>query len=168
MIVGNILDAAALEAAVAGQDAVISSLGSAPSGPFKEQTLLSKGTSNLVAAMQGVGVNRLITITGIGAGDSKGHGPWFYNWLIQPLVLRGTYHDKTRQEKIVRESALDWTIVRPAILTNGASKGIDHVRVFTALYGVHVGSIRRADVAGFCLQELMDRRYRHQAAVITN
>src|SRR4051812_18707154 len=57
MIIGDILDAAAVKAAVAGQDAVISSLGSAASGPFQEQTLLSEGTSNLVAAMQGAGVN---------------------------------------------------------------------------------------------------------------
>jgi putative NADH-flavin reductase len=122
MIIGNILDTASVKAALTGQEAVISALGSAPSGPFKEQTLLSVGTSNLVATMQGAGVNRLINITGIGAGDSKGHGPWFYNWLIQPLVLRGTYHDKTRQEKIVRESALAWTIMRPAILKKRSRK----------------------------------------------
>lgn len=118
--------------------------------------------------MRAAGVNRLITITGIGAGDSKGHGPWYYNLLIQPLVLRGTYHDKTRQEEIVRDSGLDWTLVRPAILTNGPGKGLEGVRAFTALTGVHVGTIRRADVAAFCLLELTDRRFRLQAPVITN
>ena len=95
MVVGNVLDAPSLSAAVSGQDAVISSLGSTPSGPFKEQTMLSEGSSNLVVAMRRAGVNRVITLTGIGAGESKGHGPWYYNWLIRPLVLRGTYHDKT-------------------------------------------------------------------------
>jgi nucleoside-diphosphate-sugar epimerase len=131
-------------------------------------TLLSEGTRNLVAAMRTAGVVRLITITGVGAGDSKGHGPWFYNMLIQPLVLRGTYHDKTRQEKIVRDSGLDWTLVRPAMLTNGHGKGLQSVRAFTVLAGVHVGTIRRADVAAFCLEELAERRFLRQAPVITN
>lgn len=168
MVVGDILDAAFLKAAVTGQEAVVSSLGSAASGPFKETTLLSEGTRNLVAAMRSAGVVRLITITGVGAGDSKGHGPWYYNLLIQPLVLRGTYHDKTRQEKIVRDSGLDWTLVRPAILTNGSGQGLQSVRAYSARAGVRVGTIRRADVADFCLEELSARRFLRQAPVITN
>lgn len=167
-VVGNVLDLASLQTAVVGQDAVVSALGSAPSGPFKATTLLSEGIRNLIAAMRTAGVVRLITITGIGAGESKGHGPWFYNLLIQPLVLRGTYHDKTRQETIVRDSGLDWTLVRPAILTNGPGKGRQEVRAYTALDGVRVGTIRRADVAAFCLAELVERRFVHQAPVISN
>ena len=168
IIVGDILNADAVRRAVAGQDAVINSLGSAPSGPFKETTLLSAGTQNLLDAMRSAGVSRLIAITGIGAGESKGHGPWFYNWLIQPLVLRGTYQDKTRQEKIVRESGVEWTLVRPALLTNGLGKGLTSVRTFTALDGVRVGTIRRADVAAFCLAELTERRFLRQPVVIWN
>jgi len=168
MIEGDVLDVASLKNAVAGQDAVISSLGSALSGPFKEVTILSEGTRNLVAAMRAAGVSRLINLTGIGAGDSQGHGPWYYNWLIQPLVLRGVYHDKTRQEEIVRASGLDWTLVRPGILTNGPAKGLETVRAITELKGARAGSIRRADVAAFCLQELADRRFLHQAPVITS
>ena len=168
MIEGNVLDVASLKNAVAGQDAVISALGSAASGPFKEMTLLSEGTRHLATAMHAAGVRRLVSISGIGAGDSKGHGPWFYNWLIQPLVLRGVYHDKTRQEEIVRGSGLDWTLVRPAILSNGPAKGLGAVRTITVLKGAHVGTIRRADVAAFCLQELTDRRFLRQAPVITN
>ena len=167
-VVGDVLNPASLNAAVAGQEAVVNTLGSAASGPFKETTLLSEGTRNLVAAMRAAGVARLVNITGVGAGESKGHGPWFYNWLIRPLILRGTYIDKTRQEKIVRESGLDWTLVRPALLTNGPSKGITAVRAFTALTGVRVGTIRRADVAAFCLQELTERSFLHQAPVITS
>ena len=168
MVVGDVFDASSLKNAVTGQEAVISSLGSAASGPFKEMTLLSEGTRNLVAAMQAQGVDRLVCITGVGAGDSLGHGPWYYNWLIQPLMLRGVYHDKTRQEGIVRNSGLDWTLVRPALLTNGPSKGGEEVRAFTQLVGIRVGTISRVDVAAFCLRELADGRYRRQAPVITN
>jgi hypothetical protein len=130
-------------------------------------TLFSEGTRNLVAAMKSQGVSRLICITGIGAGNSKGHGPWYYNWLIQPLVLRGVYKDKTRQEEIVRGSGLVWTLVRPAILTNGGAKGVGAVQVFTQLAEIHVSKICRADVAAFCLRELADGRFKGQAPVIT-
>lgn len=165
--VGNVLDRDSLQAALAGQEAVVCSLGSAATGPFKEMTMLSEGTGNLVAAMQDLGVLRLVCITGMGAGDSKGHGPWYYNWLIQPLVLRGVYQDKTRQEAMVRDSGLDWTVVRPALLTNGAAKGEGAVRALTDLAGVKVGSISRADVAAFCLRELATGKYRRQAPLIT-
>jgi len=165
--VGDVLDLDSLKKALAGQDAVISSLGSAATGPFKDMTMLSEGTRNLVTAMRDTGVLRLVCITGIGAGDSKGHGPWYYNRLIQPLILRGVYEDKTRQEAIVRDSRLDWTLVRPALLTNGAARGEKVVRAFTDLAGIQVGSISRADVASFCLRELVECRYRHQAPVIT-
>lgn len=168
MVVGNVLDAASLKAAVAGQDAVISALGSSPSGPFKEPTMLTDGTRNLVAAMRAAGVDRLVLITGVGAGNSKGHGPWFYNGLIQPLVLRGTYHDKTRQEQVVRDSGLDWTLVRPAILTNGPGKGLPAVRALTTLAGIKAGTIRRTDVAAFCLDELTGCRFLRQAPLITH
>ena len=167
MAVGDVLDLGSLKKALAGQDAVICSLGSSVSGPFKEMTLLSQGTRNLVVAMQDQGVRRLVCITGIGAGESLGHGPWFYNWLIQPLLLRGVYVDKTRQEEIVRRSGLDWTLVRPALLTNRPAKGPGTVRALTQLAGTQVCSISRADVAAFCLQELADRRYLGQAPVIT-
>jgi putative NADH-flavin reductase len=164
--VGDVLDTGSLRKALTGQEAVICSLGSAATGPFKEMTLLSNGTQNLVTAMQAQNVGRLICITGIGASESKGHGPCYYNWLIQLLLLRGVYKDKTRQEVIVRGSGLAWTLVRPALLTNGTTKGAEAVRTFTQLAGIHVGKISRADVAAFCLGELADGRYQHQAPVI--
>ena len=134
---------------------------------FKEMTLLSEGTRNLIGAMQPEGVNRLVCITGIGAGESKGHGPWWYDWLVQPLILRGVYADKTRQEALVRKSGLDWTIVRPGALTNGPAKGSKAVHILTDLNGARAGFISRADVATFCLSEVVDGRYRQQAPVIT-
>jgi putative NADH-flavin reductase len=165
---GDILDPASLKQALAGQEAVISSLGSGATGPFKKMTMLSEGTRNLIGAMQAQHVNRLVCITGIGAGESKGHGPWWYNWLVQPLILRGVYEDKTRQESVVRGSGLDWTLVRPGVLTNGPSKGLGTVRVLIDLTGVQAGQISRADVAAFCLREMTDGHYRQQAPVITN
>jgi uncharacterized protein YbjT (DUF2867 family) len=82
-------------------------------------------------------------------------------------MLRGVYQDKTRQEEIVRASRLDWTLVRPALLTNGSTKGVQAVKAFTQLSGIYVGTISRADVAAFCLRDLLDKHYLHEAPVIT-
>jgi putative NADH-flavin reductase len=76
---GDVLDRSSLTHAVEGQEAVVCTLGSGVTGPFKEMTLLSEGTHHLITAMQEQNVRRIVCITGIGAGDSKGHGPWYYN-----------------------------------------------------------------------------------------
>lgn len=60
------------------------------------------------------GVRRLVALTGIGAGDSKGHGGLFYDRIIYPFFIKPIYEDKDRQEQLIRESDLDWVIVRPA------------------------------------------------------
>lgn len=61
--------------------------------------------------MERHGVKRLICITGLGAGDSKGHGGFLYDKLILPLILQRIYDDKDRQEAEIRQIKLDWTIV---------------------------------------------------------
>ncbi len=75
---------------------------------------------------------------------------------------------KTRQEAVVLGSGLDWTLVRPAALTDGPAKGLEAVRVLIDLTGVQAGFISCADVAAFCLREMTDGRYRQQAPVITD
>ena len=63
-------------------------------------------------------MKRLIAVTGLGAGDSRGHGGFIYDAVVFPLLLKRVYDDKDVQERIVRSSGLDWTIVRPGLLTN--------------------------------------------------
>lgn len=150
----DVTDSGSLAGAVVGQEAVISSLGSKLSR--KPTTLFSDGTRNLVTAMRAANVRRLICITGIGAGDSKGHGGFLYDRIIQPLLLDEIYKDKTRQESIIRECGLDWTLVRPGQLTNGAKSG--QIRALTDLTGFTVGRISRADVAAFILGLLSDEK----------
>src|ERR1035437_2331268 len=92
LVRADVNDGASLRAAVDGQDVVISSLGSKLSR--KPTNLFSFGTRNLLIAMNDAGVRRLVCITGIGAGDSKGHGGFFYDRIIQPLLLKEIYKDK--------------------------------------------------------------------------
>ncbi|WP_421360480.1 NAD(P)-dependent oxidoreductase [Agrobacterium rosae] len=164
LIEGDARDPAALTRAIAGCDAVISSLGTAMS-PFKEVTLLSTATRALVEVMEQQNIRRLICITGLGAGDSRGHGGFFFDRLFLPLMLRKVYEDKDRQEDAIRASMLDWTIVRPTVLNDKPARG--GIKALTDLSGVHGGSIARSDVAEFVVQQLATDTWLRKVPLIT-
>ncbi|MBP2562210.1 putative NADH-flavin reductase [Neorhizobium galegae] len=164
LVVGDARDEKALRQAIKGRDAVISALGT-PASPFKEVTLLSTATQALIKAMKAEQVSRLIAITGIGAGDSKGHGGFLFDNVIFPLILRNVYADKNRQEARIKDSDLDWTIVRPSILNN--KPGGNTIRALTDLSNVHGGSISRADVATFILDQVNRDAWLRKSPVIT-
>jgi putative NADH-flavin reductase len=159
---GNALDASSLEAAVAGQDAVLSVLGTRSIRPT---TLFSESTHNLISAMDKHGVRRLVCITGVGVSDSKGHVGFLYDRIIRPFIVKNIYEDKERQEEAIKRSDLDWVIVRPAQLTDEPAKG---------KYGVFLGGsykvkkISRVDVATFMLAQLTDDTYVHKTPVISD
>jgi len=162
---GDARDGDAVAKALAGCDAVISALGTKLS-LLHEETLLSTATRILINEMQKKEIMRLVCITGIGAGDSHGHGGFLYDHIAQPLLLSSTYRDKDRQEEEIRESGLDWTIVRPTNLKDGPAT--DKIRALTDLTGFHGGSIARADVARFLISELTDRHWVCKSPVITS
>ncbi|WP_420138825.1 NAD(P)-dependent oxidoreductase [Sphingomonas sp.] len=164
IVAGDALDPASLRTLVTGKDYVISALGTALS-PIREVTFLSRATQALVDAMRAEGVSRLICITGIGAGDSAGHGGFLFDRLIMPLLLRNVYADKNRQEAIIRASGLDWTLVRPSLLNNKPERGA--VRALTDLSDFHGGAISRADVANFIMDEIHGGSWRHRAPLIS-
>jgi uncharacterized protein YbjT (DUF2867 family) len=164
LIAGDARDEIALRTALKGRGAVVSALGTAAS-PFREVTLLSTATRALVSAMKVEQVSRLVCITGIGAGDSVGHGGFVFDNLIFPLLLRNVYADKNRQEAIVRDSGLDWVLVRPAILND--KPGRDTIRALTDLSSFHGGTISRQDVAKFVLDQLRANTWLHRSPLIT-
>lgn len=160
---GDVLNSASLVKALTGVDGVVSALGT----PLilRQVTLLSQGTRNLVEAMRQASVPRLLCITGMGAGDSRRHGGFLYDRLILPTLLRNVYADKDRQEQIVRNSALDWTLIRPARLVNTGLTG--QYRVITQFKNEQMSTISRKDVAHFITQELRLARYPRQVVNLT-
>lgn len=162
VIQGNALDPEAVTHAVEGQGAVIYALGTRQL--FQPTTLFSESTRILIAAMESSGVRRLVAITGVGAGDSRGHSVFLYDRIFLPLLLRRVYADKDRQEALIRQSRLEWVILRPAIFTNGPQRG--NLRAETELNGVTIRWISRADVAAFALDQLTDNRYVGKAPLI--
>jgi len=163
VIQGDILDLESVQSAIAEQEAVCVTIGIGIT--WKPVTVFSQGTRNVLEAMRRQGVRRLICITGIGAGDSKGHGGFLYDGLFNPLLLKTIYADKDRQEALIRASETEWTIVRPGFLTNGPST--KKYQVITDVTGVTSGKISRADVAHFILEELAANRYSGQTPLLT-
>lgn len=160
---GDIRHAATVSAAVQGQDAICVTIGVPIT--FQPVTVFSEGILQVIQAMQEHNVHRLICVTGIGAGDSKGHGGFLYDRIFKPLFLKTIYADKDLQEQYLRESGLDWVIVRPAGLTNGPCT--KKYRVITTLEGVTSRRISRADVAHFIICELSEQNYTGQSPLLT-
>ena len=163
IVQGDVLDANSVALAMAGQEAVCCSLG--VKVPWFYVTVFSEGTRNLLDAMKKSGVRRLVCVTGIGAGDSRGHGGFVYDWFFRPFLARTIYADKDRQEALIRESGVEWVIVRPGFLTNGPLTG--RYRAITDLSGVTAGWISRADVAHFILGELVAPAHLRQTPLLT-
>ena len=110
LALGDFLEADTVDRAVMhGAEAVICA-----AGVYQREykTTLSDGTRNIIDAMKGHGIRRLLVVSSIGAGDSKGQGAWWVR-LYYRLMLKYVIWDKDRQEKLIRDSGLDWTIVRP-------------------------------------------------------
>lgn len=162
LVAGDILDPVRVSEAVAGQEAVLVTIGIPPT--WQPVTVFSQGIRNVLSAMAEHGVSRLLAVTGIGAGDSKGHGGFLYDRIFNPLLLKRIYEDKDRQEAIIRQSQEQWTIVRPGFLTNGPLTGT--YRVITDLTNITCGKISRADVAHFLLREAVANSYVHQTPLL--
>jgi len=86
-------------------------------------TPLSRGTATPVAVIKSEGLDQFLSITGMGAGDSRGHRGFVYDRVILPLLLGCVYAYKDRQEAVLRASGLYWTLIRPSLMKSGKSRG---------------------------------------------
>lgn len=160
-VTGDVFDPVSVAQAIQEQDAVICSLGSNELG---RTTVRSEGTANIIKAMKENHVNRLVVITAMGVGES-----WstlsLVNKLFFATLLRNTRQDHEKQEVLVKESDLDWTIIRPSGLTDDP---------LTESYAIgeniqtNTSQIARADVAHAIIKELQDNIFVHKAVTITS
>ncbi len=154
---GNVLNYQAVLGALNNQDAVFCALGA----PASDKSLLrTDGTINIVRAMKETGTSRLICQASLGYGDSREMLPWYMKRIIVPLMLKHAFEDHQKQEAVIEKSSLDWTIVRPANLTNGSRTEI-YKHGFSNTERIKL-SISRADVAHFMLGQINTDRYLHQ------
>lgn len=145
---GDARSAQDVSAALSGARAVIYALGIKErlSMLWEEETLFSDSTKVLLEAMKSGETKRLVAVTGFGAGRSR-DAMSAIERLGHRAILGKPYADKDRQEALILESDIDWTIVRPVILTNGAkSRGIKVLRDPSSWRN---GLVPRCDVANY-------------------
>ncbi len=152
VVQGDVLDAQAVSGAVQGAEAVLVALGSKPD---TKPTTLTGGTVNIIAAMKMYGAKRLVIESSFALSGSP-QGMAFLKAAGTPentmSVFKPMIDDKIGQEKAVRESGLEWIIVRPLSLTNGAKTGT--YRVGENLDVKPGDSVSRTDVADFMLKQV--------------
>ncbi len=117
---GDARDGAPVRETLDNCDAAVSLLGNFNRQPNTE---VSDMTRTICAAMAEVQVRRLVVVTTIGVGDSFGPLRSIVFKAVIRFVAKEIWRDRERQEAVVRDSGLDWTIVRPGGLTDGAPTG---------------------------------------------
>jgi len=161
---GDATKAAEVADAVRGHDAVVVTLGV---GASRKNRIRSEGTRNIIAAMQRHGVRRLICQTTLGAHESWGNLNLFWKWIMFGVLLRPAFIDHELQETLVRESGLDWTIVRPSAFTDGPEDGRFKVGFGPEERRLSL-KISRADIARFLEGQLSDRGFMRRAVGISH
>lgn len=153
---GDVLMPGAVHPVVAGADAVISALGI---GLRRHATTVySRGTGNILAAMAGAGVNRLLVVStsSLQLPEPRQLAEWLLARFVLHPLLRRPYSDLATMEELVRRSSAAWTVVRAARLTNGRPTGKYRTAVNRKLRSCW--SISRADLAGYLLDHAGDER----------
>jgi putative NADH-flavin reductase len=101
----------------------------------------------------------------VGAGESIKNAGFFNEHVLMRTFLRGLLVDKAGMEAKIEGSNLDWTLVRPPMLTDGEKTGV--ARVLSTESGEKAHRITRADLAAFMVDQLESRRYVRQAVTVT-
>ena len=146
-------DTGPLLEALPGVDVVISTLGGAAKGPT---AVCTDGIASTVAAMDQVGVTRLVAVSAHGVADT--HDRSLYSRAVWARVA-DRMRDKETMEPLIVASGLDWTIVRPPALKDHAAVGR-----FTTGVGLPIrlwSCIGRADLAAFLIDEAEHPQFVH-------
>ena len=160
---GDVMNSALVEEAVIDHDAAICILGS---GKKLSGNVRSQGTKNVIQALEKAGIKRFICQSTLGAGDSWSNLNFYWKYIMFGFILRKVFADHQIQEKHVRHSNLDWTIIRPAAFIEGNRTG-KYRHGFSSSDRTPSLTISRPDVADFILKQLTDNRYLGKAASLS-
>ncbi|MFT3752259.1 MAG: SDR family oxidoreductase [Paludibacter sp.] len=161
IVVGRLNETLRMKDAITGADACISALGS---GSLTHRSPdIVHGIGNIVSIMESAGVRRFIYMSSIGAGDSRLLIAQPSRFFVVNILLRVPIADHNANEKRISSSNLNWTIIRPGVLTDGAITG--SLKSGTDISPLKKSrSISRANVASFILDQLSDETYLKKAA----
>jgi putative NADH-flavin reductase len=166
VVQGDPTNATDLEKVLAGQDAVLSTLGARTN---KRTTLRADVARILLAGMKKHGVRKLVWLDTAGVGSSRGfvrRSSFFFGSVIMPLFLNQMYDDAAVADALIEKSGCDWVIVRPMSFTNGAKTGNISVVTDMSLTVRLRLRIARADVAAFLIEREVKDDYVGQMPVI--
>ena len=162
VVTGDVFDPASVAQAISGQDAAVCALGAG--SDLKKTTVRAIGTINIITGMQQNNVKRLIVVTAMGVGESWDTLSGFNKFFFATL-LKSAREDHEAQEALVKESGLDWTIIRPSGLVDTPRTGVYD---FGENIPAKTSKIARADVADLILKELEQTIHIGKALTISN
>jgi putative NADH-flavin reductase len=162
VVTGDVLLPSTVAPAVEGRDAVVSLL--APR-PRRDGRVYAEGTRNLEDAAQAAGVRRLVVVSAEGAGVDPGRLPFAYRLVTRIPVVARLYPDIARMdEEVSSREGMDWTIVRPPVLTNGPATGA--YRIVEDRVAARGLALSRADLAAFLLEVVEKGLYVHERIAV--
>jgi putative NADH-flavin reductase len=163
VVQGDVLNPTDVERTVQGTDLVVSLFGQVKGSPKNLQT---EGTRHIVEAMKKQGIRRIISLSGGGLPypEDKPKIPDHLIRLLMRVVVPDLLTDAKQHAEVLRQSGLDWTIVRGPRLTDAEKKG----RYRVGWVGVNASTqIGRADFAEFILQQVEEEQFVHQMPFVS-
>lgn len=163
-LAGDVTNAEVVERAIQGVDAVVSCLSVPRAGPSPfaavvgPANLHSASASIVLRAMERQGVRRLVKVSAQGVGDSAPRTGWGFRLLVAASNLKTAFADHAVADALVADSGLDWTIVRPPMLSDGPVAG---VRADPTGVTYTWTRVARADVARWIVGTLDDPTWVH-------
>ena len=161
---GDVLKLMDILEVIKGHDAVLITLGS---GMSRKSIVRSKGTLNIINAMQSHGISRLICQSTLGAHESWSNLNFYWKHVMFGAIIKPVFKDHELQEDLVRASGLDWTIVRPSAFMDGPATGFFKENFPSSERNLSL-KISRADVANFLSLQLDNTSYLRCAVAISN
>lgn len=169
LIEGDVLKKEDVSKTLAGADVVVSLVGRVKGSPEDLQT---KAMMNIIEVMKTRNMKRLISLTGGGVRDQAMDQPAFMDkmavFIMKNLAgktTRQVLRDGINHAEVIKESGLDWTIVRAPMLTEKPAKSKVEIG---NVGGVQGFQLTREDLAGFILEEIEKNNYVHQMPFVTN
>jgi uncharacterized protein YbjT (DUF2867 family) len=168
---GSPYDPGQIERAIDDCEAVVSALNVSrrSDNPFSRlrapRDLMSRSIGHAIEAMNEHGLRRIAVISSLGVGDSRPRMPALFRGIMALTNIRHAMRDHERQERLLMESGLDWTVVRPALLNDGEP---GELRVALTLDEPLGGRTSRRAVARFLVQVVEEGRYIGQALSISD
>ncbi len=160
VLAGDVCEPGVAERAVAGVDAVIVALSMVRTSdsPWARITtpldLHTQAAARLLGACKAAGVRRYVSVSAHGVGDSRPRAGWAFLGLVHSSNIGIAYNNLAEAEQRVRDTGLDWTLVRPTRLT--LAPGTGSWRADPGLRTSSLASIPRADLARFLVNALSD------------